>query len=216
VLAQRVVESQEEERARLSRDLHDGISQWLVSIKLQIEAGIARLGGNAEQQQKAPATFERAAEQLNNVLGEVRRISHNLRPAILDDLGLAAALDHLVHEYNDSSSAQASFAARPPGAGEGLPDMVNTVLFRIAQEALTNSERHAHASEVHVSLQETGGTLELRISDNGGGFDADGIALHPQRGIGLRNMTERMEAIGGSLHIDSTPTGTVVLARLNP
>lgn len=214
VLAQRVVESQEEERARLSRDLHDGISQWLVSIKLQIEAGIARLAGNADQQAKAPATFERAAEQLNKVLGEVRRISHNLRPAILDDLGLGAALDHLVHEYNDSSSAQASFAASPAGAGEGLPDMVNTVLFRIAQEALTNSERHANASEVLVGLREAHGVVELRIADNGGGFDADGIALHPQRGIGLRNMTERMEAIGGSLHIASAPGGTVVLARL--
>ena len=214
VLAQRVVESQEEERARLSRDLHDGISQWLVSIKLQIEAGIARLAGNADQQAKAPVTFERAAEQLNKVLGEVRRISHNLRPAILDDLGLGAALDHLVHEYNDSSSAQASFAASPPGAGEGLPDMVNTVLFRIAQEALTNSERHANASEVLVGLREAHGVVELRIEDNGGGFDADGIDLHPQRGIGLRNMTERMEAIGGSLHIASTPGGTVVLARL--
>ena len=214
VLAQRVVESQEEERARLSRDLHDGISQWLVSIKLQIEAGIARLAGNADQQAKAPVTFERAAEQLNKVLGEVRRISHNLRPAILDDLGLGAALDHLVHEYNDSSSAQASFAASPPGAGEGLPDMVNTVLFRIAQEALTNSERHANASEVLVGLREAHGVVELRIEDNGGGFDADGIDLHPQRGIGLRNMTERMEAIGGSLHIASAPGGTVVLARL--
>ncbi|MBB5609062.1 MULTISPECIES: cache domain-containing protein [unclassified Janthinobacterium] len=217
VLAQRVVESQEEERARLSRDLHDGISQWLVSIKLQIEAGIARLCGNAEQQAKAPATFERAAEQLNKVLGEVRRISHNLRPAILDDLGLAAALDHLVQEFNDSSSAQASFAASPATAGEGLPDMVNTVLFRIAQEALTNIERHANASRIEVSLhgdEGVSGAVELRIADNGGGFDFDGIALHPQRGIGLRNMTERMEAIGGSLHIASTPAGTVVLARL--
>ena len=99
-------------------------------------------------------------------------------------------------------------------AGEGLPDMVNTVLFRIAQEALTNSERHAHASAVEVSLREAGKTVELRIGDNGGGFDFDGIALHPQRGIGLRNMTERMEAIGGSLHITSSPAGTVVLARL--
>jgi len=222
VLAQRVVESQEEERARLSRDLHDGISQWLVSIKLQIEAGIARLCGNAEQQAKAPATFERAAEQLNKVLGEVRRISHNLRPAILDDLGLAAALDHLVQEFNDSSSGHASFtasfAASPANAGEGLPDMVNTVLFRIAQEALTNSERHANASRIEVSLhgsEGVSGAVELRIADNGGGFDFDGIALHPQRGIGLRNMTERMEAIGGSLHIASTPAGTVVLARLD-
>ena len=92
--------------------------------------------------------------------------------------------------------------------------MVNTVLFRIAQEALTNSERHANASEVLVGLREAHGVVELRIEDNGGGFDADGIALHPQRGIGLRNMTERMEAIGGSLHIASAPGGTVVLARL--
>ena len=148
------------------------------------------------------------------MLGEVRRISHNLRPAILDDLGLAAALDHLVHEFNDSSSAQASFTASPAAAGEGLPDMVNTVLFRIAQEALTNCERHAHARGVEVSLREAGKAVELRIQDNGGGFDFDGIALHPQRGIGLRNMTERMEAIGGSLHITSSPAGTVVLARL--
>jgi two-component system NarL family sensor kinase len=100
VLAQRVVESQEEERARLSRDLHDGISQWLVSIKLQIEAGhdppVVR---QAEQQQAAQAVFEHAADQLSNVMAEVRRISHNLRPAILDDLGLAAALQHLAKEY---------------------------------------------------------------------------------------------------------------------
>jgi two-component system NarL family sensor kinase len=148
VLAQRVVESQEEEQARLSRDLHDGISQWLVSIKLQIEAGIARLAGKPSSS-KAQATFEQAADQLSNVMAEVRRISHNLRPAILDDLGLAAALQHLAR--SDSSSAQASFTASPAAAGEGLPDVVNTVLFRMAQEALTNIERHAGASAVEVS-----------------------------------------------------------------
>ena len=90
-LAQRVVDGQEQERARLSRDLHDGISQWLVSIKLQIEAGIIRMRGNEEQRAKAFASFERTAEELNGVLGEVRRISHGLRPALLDDLGPAAA-----------------------------------------------------------------------------------------------------------------------------
>ena len=84
VLAQRVVESQEEERARLSRDLHDGISQWLVSIKLQIEAGIERLSGQPAQTEKALTVFEHTAGQLNKVLGEVRRISHNLRPAVLE------------------------------------------------------------------------------------------------------------------------------------
>ncbi|CDG84397.1 cache domain-containing protein [Janthinobacterium agaricidamnosum] len=213
VLTQRVVESQEEERARLSRDLHDGISQWLVSIKLQIEAGIIRLTGTAEQQAKAQATFERTAEQLNNVLGEVRRISHNLRPAILDDLGLAAALEHLAGEFSDNSRTPVVFRAE--GGSEGLSDVANTVLFRIAQEALTNIERHAQASQIVIELSGSPHRVALRIADDGIGFDTDGIALHPKHGIGLRNMMERMEAIGGDLLITSSPSGTVVLARVD-
>lgn len=211
-LAQRVVESQEEERARLSRDLHDGISQWLVSIKLQIEAGVIRLGGDAAQRAKAQATFERTAEQLNKVLGEVRRISHNLRPAILDDLGLAAALEHLAQECSEGGAAPATFRAE--GQADGLSDMANTVLFRIAQEALANIGRHAGAARVEIVLAAAAGRVELRVADDGAGFDIDGIALHPQRGIGLRNMAERMEAIGGTLHITSSAAGTTVLARI--
>ncbi|GAB2875571.1 cache domain-containing protein [Pseudoduganella ginsengisoli] len=213
VLAQRVVESQEEERARLSRDLHDGISQWLVSIKLQIEAGIIRLGGKQEQRESALAVFEHTAEQLNNVMGEVRRISHNLRPAILDDLGLAAALEHLAEEMRQGSGIPVLFTSE--GCTEDLPDVANTVLFRIAQEALTNIERHAAASHIEISL--TGGQrgVTLRISDDGHGFDAAGIAVHPKRGIGLRNMMERMDAIGGTFNISSSPAGTVVLARVD-
>lgn len=213
-LAQRVVESQEEERARLSRDLHDGISQWLVSIKLQIEAGIIRLSGNAGQQQAALAVFEHTADQLTDVLGEVRRISHNLRPAILDDLGLAAALDHLASEFTASSTIPVHFLAE--GVCDGLSDMANTVLFRIAQEALTNIGRHAGASRVDIVLggaPGVSGAVTLSISDDGIGFDADDIAAHPKRGIGLRNMMERMEAIGGQFEIVSSPAGTTVRAR---
>ncbi|NVE01729.1 cache domain-containing protein [Massilia sp. BJB1822] len=212
-LAQRVVESQEEERARLSRDLHDGISQWLVSIKLQIEAGIIRLTGNPEQQKAAQAVFEHTAEQLNNVLGEVRRISHNLRPAILDDLGLAAALAHLAEEFEHDSGTPIDFNAE--GCTEGLADVANTVLFRIAQEALTNIERHAGASRIEIRLTGTPERVSLRITDNGSGFDADGIAVHPKRGIGLRNMMERMDAIGGRFEIASSPAGTTVLAQVD-
>jgi len=211
-LAQRVVESQEEERARLSRDLHDGISQWLVSIKLQIEAGIIRLA-NPAQQDKAQAVFEHTAEQLNDVLGEVRRISHNLRPAILDDLGLAAALEHLAGEFRLHSGVQVAFTAS--GCTDSLPDVANTVLFRIAQEALTNIERHAGADAITIGLEGDAGSVSLRIADNGAGFDAEGIAGHPKRGIGLRNMMERMEAIGGEFRISSSRAGTVVLARVN-
>ena len=215
VLAQRVVESQEEERARLSRDLHDGISQWLVSIKLQIEAGIIRLtsglsSGKPEQQQAAQAVFEHAADQLSNVMAEVRRISHNLRPAILDDLGLAAALHHLGQEYTLSSGTPVHFEAS--GRTDDLPDVANTVLFRLSQEALTNIERHAGASRIDISLTGAEGGVTLRIQDDGAGFDADGIAEHPKRGIGLRNMMERMDAIGGRFDIVSSAGGTVVTA----
>jgi two-component system NarL family sensor kinase len=212
VLAQRVVESQEEERARLSRDLHDGISQWLVSIKLQIEAGVIRLAGNAEQQQAARASFEQTAGQLNDVLGEVRRISHDLRPAILDDLGLAAALDHLAQEFTQASAVPVHFDVQGPT--DNLGDVVNTVLFRIAQEALTNSERHAGAQRIALSLLRAGRRVTLRIADDGHGFDPVGVASHPKRGIGLRNMMERMEAIGGQLNITSSPAGTTVQATV--
>ena len=211
-LAQRVVESQEEERARLSRDLHDGISQWLVSIKLQIEAGIIRLAGNAEQQQAARASFEHTADQLNNVLGEVRRISHDLRPAILDDLGLAAALDHLAHEFSQNSATPAHFTAE--GGTDGLPHVANTVLFRIAQEALTNIERHAAAHRIDISLRREHGQVTLTVADDGAGFDPVGVAIHPKRGIGLRNMMERMDAIGGQLNITSSAAGTLVQASI--
>ena len=217
-LAQRVVESQEEERARLSRDLHDGISQWLVSIKLQIEAGIIRLGNvkpaaGQDQCAAAQGVFEHAAEQLNNVLGEVRRISHNLRPALLDDLGLAAALSHLAEEFRLSSEVPIVFTAE--GSTEDLPEVANTVLFRIAQEALTNIERHAGAGHIEISLTGANRAVTLRISDDGHGFDADSIAVHPKRGIGLRNMMERMEAIGGQFSISSSPAGTVLLAHVS-
>ena len=211
-LAQRVVESQEEERARLSRDLHDGISQWLVSIKLQIEAGIIRLAGDAGQQQVARASFERTAEQLNNILGEVRRISHDLRPAILDDLGLAAALDYLAQEFSQNSATPVHFTAE--SGTDGLPDVANTVLFRIAQEALTNSERHAAAKRIDLGLRRAGRQVILTVADDGAGFDPVRVASHPKRGIGLRNMVERMEAIGGQLTITSSPAGTAVQASV--
>jgi two-component system NarL family sensor kinase len=211
-LAQRVVESQEQERARLSRDLHDGISQWLVSIKLQIEAGIIRLGGSPEQQQAARASFERTAGELTDVLGEVRRISHALRPALLDDLGLAAALDHLAGEFSQHSGTPVAFSSR--GRLEPIPAVVGTVLFRIAQEALTNIERHAGASRAELLLERAGGRLSLTVADDGAGFDPEHVAVHPQRGIGLRNMMERMDAIGGEMEIESSGQGTRVMASV--
>jgi two-component system NarL family sensor kinase len=206
-LARRGVESQEVERARLSRGLHEGIGQWLVSIRLQIEAGIIRLAGNAEQQQAARAGFERTVGQLGDVLGEVRRIAHDLRPAILDDLGLAAALGQLAREFTEHGAAPVHFAADGDAAA-GLPDVVTTVLYRIAREALTNSGQHAGARRIDLTLARSKGRVVVTIADDGRGF------APPQRGIELRNMRERIQAIGGSLRIDSSGAGTSVQANV--
>ncbi len=212
VLAQRVVRSQEDERARLSRDLHDGISQWLVSIKLQVESGIAKLAGSPAQADTARLAFDRAATGLNDVLGEVRRISHDLRPALLDDLGLVAALERLTREFSGDSVAAVEFVAT--GSVRGLSDVRKTVLFRIAQEGLNNVRRHADASMVHVTLTGENTTVQLTISDNGRGFNTALIAQNPKRGIGLRNIHERVDAVGGSLLLSSSPQGTQLIATL--
>jgi two-component system NarL family sensor kinase len=202
-----------DERARLSRDLHDGISQALVSVKLQLEAGIIRLDGDAGKRELARAGLERTVDQVNTVLGEVRRISHDLRPTLLDDMGLAPALEYLAREFGEDAGTPVRF--RAAGAVDALPDMVGTVLFRIAQEALTNVERHAQAGTIELSLERVANRVSLSIADDGVGFDTDDVAVHPKRGIGLRNMMERMEAIGGRLSVNSTSSGTSVVASID-
>lgn len=205
LLARQVQQSQEEERARLARELHDGVSQMLVSTKLLVEAA-------AESGQPAPLTT--ALAQLNASLVEIRRISHHLRPALLDTLGLPAALQHLAREVAEATGIPVVTTIEgelPPLAAE-----IKTALFRVAQESLTNVARHAGAGRVELDLvvEENGG-LGLSIRDDGGGFDDHAVHLDPERGIGLRNMRERLAAIGGRLEIQSRPgAGTRVLARL--
>ncbi|SNS36240.1 signal transduction histidine kinase [Noviherbaspirillum humi] len=212
MLAQRVVRSQEEERARLARDLHDGISQCLVSIKLQVEAAIAKLNLAPANAANAQTALNRAAEQLNNVLGEVRRISHGLRPTLLDDMGLAAALDHLAQEFSEHASIPTAFKSQ--GSLEDLSDVGTTVLFRIAQESLTNIQRHAGAHHAQILIEGSAERVRMTISDDGAGFDLEHVTGHPKHGIGLRNMHERLEAVGGNLQLLSSGQGTQVIATL--
>lgn len=201
VLAQRVVQSQEEERARLSRDLHDGISQELMFVRLQVETGLEQLTDN----HPAPAqtAFARAAEQLNRIMGEVRRISHGLRPGMLDDLGLSVAMKHLAEEFGKDAGIAVQVTV--DGEVDKLPAAANTALFRIAQEAMTNIRRHAQAKRVDIGLRASGTTVELTIADDGCGFDVESLQKSARRGIGLRNMHERAEAVGGTLDIMSAP-----------
>lgn len=208
VLARRVVQSQEEERAHLARELHDGTSQTLVSAKLLIESAVEELG----PQRPVPATLATALERLNDALTEVRRLSHELRPALLDTLGLPAAIGHLARSFGEHGPlAVQAHVAQPPGP---LPHDVATALFRVAQEALTNVLKHAQARQVHVTLDFVGGGVQLEVRDDGRGFDADALRHDPHAGIGLRNMHERMEALGGRLELRSGPDGTRVVAEV--
>jgi len=206
-LARQVVKSQEDERAHLSRELHDSTSQTLVSIKLLLESAASQLG-----REHTPAALHRAVQRLGDALHEVRRISHRLRPAELDTLGLPAALADLAEEFDQHGRARVALLLW--GEADALPDEVNTVLFRVVQESLTNIEKHARASRVQVRLIFHAGGLRLRIVDDGIGFDVPAIRVDPRRGIGMRNMRERVESIGGAFSIDSRPGRTAVLADL--
>ena len=217
-LAQQVVRSQEDERARVSRELHDGISQVLVSTKLLLETAHGHLEAQPAKTastDKATGMLRRALDRLNGALGEVRRVSHNL---LLDDLGLAAALELLVRETREAhEDRQPGFAVALELVGPAvqLPDACNTALFRIAQEAISNVERHAtHATRIGVLLENDIDAVRLSIRDNGSGFDVESVQVDPEHGIGLRNMRERMAALGGTCTIVSDVHGTEVCAVL--
>lgn len=213
-LAQRVVQSQEEERARLSRELHDGISQLLVSVKLVLEAATNRIRLAPTEGASVAPVLGMALARLDSVFNEVRRVARNLRPALLDDLGLFAALQHLAREMQAGSSL--GVKVTQTGQPRELSDDQATALFRIAQEALTNVERHAHASRVDVALEFAETATRLTVRDNGTGFDVARMQVDPRRGIGLRNLRERMAALGGQFDIVSGPGGTQIVAALPP
>lgn len=211
MLARQVVQSQEDERGHLARELHDGTSQTLVSAKLLIESAVDAL---QRARQPAPPTLGKALERLNQSLAEVRRISHRLRPALLDTLGLPAALERLGAEFGEEGGA--AVAVTVQGDARELPEDVKTALFRVTQEALTNVRKHSKAGQVRVELTFEERSVRLDIGDDGAGFDVDATQLDPQRGIGLRNMRERIAAIGGRLSIHSSAGGGTRIAAAVP
>jgi two-component system, NarL family, sensor kinase len=213
-LAQQVVESQENERARLSRELHDGISQMMVSVKLLLESALARFERSEARVPAAEAALSTSLTRLSDTLREVRRISHALRPSMLDDLGVAAALEQLTRELGDESGIEIGFTQITHTHAATLPDAVNTVLFRIAQEALTNIVRHAQASSAALALDLSHDAVTLTITDNGRGFDVTHAFVGRRSGVGLRNMRERLEALGGTLTLSSQTGHTLVTARV--
>jgi two-component system NarL family sensor kinase len=207
LLARQVVQSQEEERGHLARELHDGTSQTLVSAKLLIESAVDAL---ERAQQHAPPALGKALQRLNESLAEVRRISHRLRPALLDTLGLPAALERLAAEFGEEGAVDAAVAVE--GLPRELPEDVKTALFRVTQEALTNVRKHAQARQVRIALDFAEDRVRLEVADDGVGFDVETMQLDPKRGIGLRNMRERVASVGGRLEMRSGDGRTTIVA----
>lgn len=216
-LTQRVFDAQEEERGRVARELHDGISQILVGVRYALDSARRRvLQGSPD----AGSSLELGIENLGTAIHEVRRISRDLRPGVLDDLGLGPALKSLVEEFQKRTDIETDFETAV--FRNRLEQNAKIALYRIAQEALTNIERHACATHVSVKLRGHNKGATLRISDNGRGFNH---AQHQRgAGIGLRNMQERADQLGGEFRImapRANNKGTVIevtvpLTRLLP
>jgi two-component system sensor histidine kinase UhpB len=204
-LLRHVVRSQEDERARIARELHDDISQQLTALSLELAALRTRL-------KRADTT--QAADRLQDLARRMSRglyqLVHDLRPSHLDHLGLVPALEFLVSEDFRPKGLEVSLeTAGMPGALGGL---LETALFRVAQESLNNVVRHANVSQARIELCCDGQHVIMRVCDQGCGFDA-GQEFRPPRGWGLAGMRERVESLGGLLRVHSAPgAGTVVEA----
>lgn len=206
-LSQQILQAQEEERARIARELHDEAAQWLTSLLIRQRLLLRNL----------PPEMRPEVEELQRMtaaaLEHLRRIAMELRPAILDDLGLVEALRWQAEEFQKQTGVPITL--RVQGRIERLPRQVELVLYRVAQEALTNIARHARATRVEVTLNCSTEHLELFIADDGVGFDPEAVRRSRARSLGLIGMAERLALIGGTLEIDSAPgKGTRIRARV--
>jgi two-component system NarL family sensor kinase len=202
-LAVSLLESQEEERKRISRDLHDGLGQLLTHLKLQTQQCLANVeaSGNTALLGDAWKAMEALPDLVTEALQEVRAVCRALRPAILDDLGVLAAITSQCRKIMQSSPSlqiETEFSITEPE----IPETAKTVIYRIVQEALTNCIKYADADSVQVSLVNTNNTLILNVRDNGKGFDVKGML---GSGLGLTSMRERAQSLRGVFTVESAP-----------
>ena len=212
-LSHQILHAQEEERKRISRELHDEIAQTLVGINVHLAALTREAVDDPRGFQHKIARTQRLVEKSVDI---VHRFARELRPTVLDDLGLIPALHSFMKSFTRRTGVRASLTAF--AAVERLDTAKRTVLFRVAQEALTNVARHSHASRVEVSIQELPDCICMKIKDNGKSFDVE-RTLHANGGkrLGLLGMRERLEMVGGKLAVESAPDkGTTILAQIPP
>jgi signal transduction histidine kinase len=211
-LLARVIAAQEAERARVSRDLHDEIGQALTSVLLGLRLidDTARPDAGVAGDERGDR-LEEVRSLVADALERVRSLAFELRPTVLDDVGLVPALERLTTEVADRSAVAVDLTVRGLDDPRRLPGEVETVLYRVVQEALTNAVRHANASVVSVLIVAGAGLVRAVIEDDGHGFDP-GASHHS---LGLAGMRERVMLVGGTLRIDSSPgSGTTLVAEV--
>ncbi|MEX0850975.1 MAG: GAF domain-containing protein [Gaiellaceae bacterium] len=202
----RVVEAQESERRRLARELHDETGQALTSILL----GLKPLEQSAESEETRAAVSS-VRELVVSTLQDVRRLAVELRPTVLDDFGLVAAIERLSDTFREQSGLQVDLEAQL--GEERLPSEVETALYRVVQEALTNVVKHAGAARVSILLSRKDGSVVAVVEDDGSGFDPGAIR---EDALGLAGMRERIALVGGRLQIESSVgAGTTLVAEVS-
>jgi two-component system NarL family sensor kinase len=210
-LTHRLAQSQESERGRVALDLHDHITQLLCATLFRSQALADKL---SERDGPSKAEAMKLRDMLGETAGEVARISRQLRPSVLDELGLVAALRGASTEFTERTGIVVELACA--GLTVRLPAEVEIALYRIVLKALSNVEHHALARQVTVRLKRPAGFVQLTIKDDGIGFDADRMADRTGgNGIGLLRMNERATYVGGTLAVKSTRgTGTEIVVRV--
>jgi len=203
-----LIEAQEAERQSIARELHDQIGQVLTAIHLNLQAVRATCESN-----ESKVLIDEGVAIVDEALGQVRNLSFELRPSLLDDLGLATALRWYTDRFTQRTGIRSTTTINLPEPPARLTRDLETACFRIVQEALTNVVRHAHAKNVAVRLQKRNGEIRLIVKDDGSGFDAHSQNLAPfTTHVGLRGMRERALALGGRLEVRSSVRGTRISA----
>ena len=211
LLSRQLLSAQEEERKKISRELHDVIAQTLTTINVRLAALKTEAALNTRGLERSIVRTQQLVEHSVNI---VHRFARELRPTVLDDLGLIPALHAFMKNFKEQTGIHVSLSAF--AAVEQVNGDKRTVLYRVAQEALTNVARHAHASHAEVKIQKLDGAVCMKIKDNGKGFQQERV-LRAEKStrLGLLGMRERLEMVGGDFSVTSTPgKGTTVLAQI--
>ena len=206
LLLKKLISAQEEERKRIARELHDGVGQMLTSLMV----GMRTLQRSDDADLSARRMDELCATA-GETLEQVRTLSRELRPSLLDDLGLAAALERYAAEF--ARTHPATTVDLHCDLPTRLPSPIETALYRIVQEAMTNAARHGRASAISVLVSRRANAVQTIVEDNGAGFDVATVRRR-QSSVGIFGMTERAELLGGALDIESSPDGTTVYAEI--